>query len=41
MALVRKGIVLPEAAGGAGYGIEHEVSRFGWRGKSKSCDLCR
>lgn len=41
MAQARKGIVLPKAAGGAGYGAEHEVSRFGQRGKSKSCGLCR
>lgn len=29
MAQVRKRIVLPEAAGGAGYGTEHEVPRVG------------
>lgn len=34
MAQVRKGFVLSEAAGGAGYGAEHEVPRAGWRGKS-------
>lgn len=41
MAQARKGFVLSEAAGGAGYGAEHEVPRAGWRGKSKSCGLCR
>lgn len=41
MAQVRKGLVLSEAAGGAGYSTEHEVSRFGRRGKSKSCGLRR
>ena len=34
MAQARKGIVLPEAAGGAGYGAEHEVPRSGRRGES-------
>lgn len=41
MAQARKGIVLSEAADGAGYGTEHEVPRVGRRGKSKSCGLCR
>lgn len=41
MAQARKGFVLSKAAGGAGCGTEHEVSRFGRRGKSKSCGLCR
>ena len=34
MAQARKGIVLSKAAGGAGYGAEHEVFCAGWRGKS-------
>ena len=34
MAQARKGFVLSEAAGGVGYGTEHEVSRSGRRGKS-------
>lgn len=36
MAQARKGIVLSEAADGAGYGTEHEVPRVRRRGKSKS-----
>ena len=34
MAQARKGIVLSEATGGAGYDAEHEVLRAGRRGKS-------
>ena len=34
MAQARNGFVLSEAAGGAGYGTEHEVLRAGRRGKS-------
>lgn len=34
MAQARKEFVLSEAAGGVGYGVEHEVPRVGWRGKS-------
>lgn len=34
MAQARKGVILSEAAGGAAYGTEHEVSRAGRRGKS-------
>ena len=41
MAQARKGTVLSEVAGGAGYSTEYEVSRFGRRGKSKSCGLRR
>lgn len=40
MAQARKGFVLSEAAGGAGYGAEHEVSCSGRCGESESCGLC-